>query len=230
MLARMRRPAQVRGACDPYIATMTFAMLLFLSAVTKALFTFDEDKNFIPPQRNAALQRLLAEKPKLDVYETAAVGDAADLQRMLREDPAQVSKRNELGWTPLHYAAFAGNTAAIKVLLGNGADIHARATNRFRNTPLIVATLTGQRDAAALLLDSGADILDRQANGFSVMHEASFSGNLELVRLYVERGARSTRAVTTDALRCPKRGAGNTKRWRSFSNRKARLRDQPART
>ncbi|HYH05793.1 MAG TPA: ankyrin repeat domain-containing protein [Thermoanaerobaculia bacterium] len=160
-----------------------------MSPVSAALFQFDEQKNFIPPQRNDALRRVLAEKPKLDVFETAAVGDAADLERMLRQNPTAVSTRNHLGWTPLHYAAFGGNTAAIRVLLARGADVHARAANRFRNTPLIVATLTGQVDAAKLLLDSGADVLDRQANGFSTLHEAAFSGKLELVRLYVDSGA-----------------------------------------
>jgi ankyrin repeat protein len=194
----MRHPAHVHDASGLYIRIMKFTLMLFLllastkpemSAVTKALFAVDAEKSFMPPQRNEPLQRLLAQKPKLDLYETAAVGDVADLQRMLRKDASAVSRRNQFGWTLLHYAAFAGNTATIKLLLANGADIHARAANRFRNTPLIVATLTGQREAAALLLDSGADILDRQADGFSVMHEAAFSGNLELVRLYLERGA-----------------------------------------
>lgn len=180
---------------------MTLAMLMLLmtmetekpkntmSAVTAALFAVDEHRSFIPPQRNEALQRLLAEKPKLDLFETAAVGDPAELQRLVREDRTAVSRRNNFGWTPLHYAAFAGNTAAIKVLLAAGADVHARAANRFRNTPLLVATLTRQAEAAALLLDSGADVLDRQAGGFSVLHEAAFTGKLELVRLYLDRGA-----------------------------------------
>jgi ankyrin repeat protein len=159
------------------------------SVVTAALFTVDPGKGFVAPQRNEVLQQILARKPRLDVYETAAVGSAADLQRMLQADPATLKKPNALGWTPLHYASFGGNAATIELLLASGADVHARATNRFRNTPLIVATLTRQNEAAALLLAAGGDVLDRQAGGFTALHEAALTGNLELVRLYVEKGA-----------------------------------------
>ncbi|HEX8619742.1 MAG TPA: ankyrin repeat domain-containing protein [Thermoanaerobaculia bacterium] len=173
-------------AADPKLASASAGGR---SVVTTALFTFDADAGLIPPQRNEVLQKLLARKPRLDVYETAAVGELPDLQRMLRDDPAAVKRPNALGWTPLHYAAFGGNRANIQILLAAGADVHARAANRFRNTPLIVATLTKQTAAAELLLAVGGDVLDRQAGGFSVLHEAAFTGNLDLVRLYLEKGA-----------------------------------------
>ena len=51
----------------------------------------------------------------------------------------------ELAIAEAHFAAFAGNPAAVRVLLDHGADLEKRAENRFENTPLLVSLLTGDR-------------------------------------------------------------------------------------
>src|SRR4051812_18621390 len=50
-----------------------------------------------------------------------------------------------IGWTPLHFAAFGGNLAAVRLLLDHGAAIEQPAANKFANTPLHVALLTAAR-------------------------------------------------------------------------------------
>jgi phosphohistidine phosphatase SixA len=149
-----------------------------------------DDKGFIPPARNAALQALLAQKPALSFIEACGVGDAGEVARQLRAQPAIARSARAHGWTPLHFAAFSGSAQTLALLLApSSLDIDVRATNRFRNTPLMAAMLTGQHDTAKLLLERGADALVRQAGGFSPMHEAALLGRRDLVDLLLAHGA-----------------------------------------
>ncbi|HYC88560.1 MAG TPA: ankyrin repeat domain-containing protein [Thermoanaerobaculia bacterium] len=158
-------------------------------AVQAALFILVKGEGFLPPQENEILKMVVAAKPKLDLYDAAAVGSAEQVAAMLRADKDAVRAKNQFGWTALHVAAFAGNVETARVLIDAGADIHVRAKTRFRNTPLQVALLTGQYGTAKLLLERGADPLDRQAGGFAPIHEAAFLGRADLVQLLLDHGA-----------------------------------------
>lgn len=155
-------------------------------AVTLALFA-NNGEGFTDPAKNAILHALLPHA-KLDLFETAALGTAAQLEAMLT-DPASIASRNAFGWTLLHMAAFGGNAATTELLLKKGAAIDARAGSRFRNTPLQAALLTGQYATAKILLDHGADVLIRQSKGFTPMHEAALLGRQDLVQLLLDHGA-----------------------------------------
>jgi ankyrin repeat protein len=150
-----------------------------------------DDKGFVSPDRNGALQALLAKKPRLSFIEACGVGDADEVARQLRAQPQIASRANALGWTALHFAAFSGSTRTLALLLGATPpiDLDVRASNRFRNTPLMAALLAGQLDTAKLLLDRGADALVRQAQGYSPLHEAALLGRRDLVDLLLAHGA-----------------------------------------
>ena len=65
---------------------------------------------------------------------------------------------NRPGWTPLHYAAAAGDDAIAGLLLEHGAKIDAlspRASGGY--TPLMLAAREGKEDTARFLLEHGAD-------------------------------------------------------------------------
>lgn len=177
------------------------------SAVTAALFTIVNGEGFIDPPKNEVLQAILARKPKLDIYETAALGTPEQLAAMLRDDPGALTRRNRFGWTLLHHSAFGGNAATTQLLLDRGAAVDVRADTKFRNTPLQAALLTGQYGTAKMLIEHGADVLMRQAKGFTPMHEAAILGRTDLVQLLLDHGAEvnsrsdSGRTPLSDAIR-----------------------------
>lgn len=156
------------------------------SAVTLAIFTL-VDKEFMRPPKNPLLQALLARHPKLDLWETAALGTTDDLVKALKGH--QVNEQTDVGWTPLHYAGFAGNVPNVKYLLDHGADMRIRAKTKFRNAPFMASMLTADYETIRLFLDRGADVLERQGEGSTALHEVAASGDIAMVKLLVERGA-----------------------------------------
>jgi uncharacterized protein len=157
------------------------------SAVTAALF-INKEEGFLDPAKNEILHAILALKPQLDVFETAALGTPAQLEAML-PDAASLTRRNAFGWTLLHMSAYGGNAATTEWLVKKGLDINARAGSKFRNMPLQTALLSGQYATAKILLDHGADVLVRQSKGFTPMHEAALTGKREIIQLLLDHGA-----------------------------------------
>ena len=60
------------------------------------------------------------------------------------------------GNTLLHHAAYGGNAAILRTLLGRGLDVNAR--NRLGYTPLIQAATDERIRGVRCLLDAGADV------------------------------------------------------------------------
>jgi ankyrin repeat protein len=107
----------------------------------------------------------------------------------MAKDPGYLLSYSRNGWNPLHYAAFADNADTAAALLDAGADVNARAKNKFDNTPLQVSLLTSSRNAAKVLLDRGADVNARQAEGVTALHEAAQSGDGEIIQMLLAAGA-----------------------------------------
>jgi serine/threonine-protein phosphatase 6 regulatory ankyrin repeat subunit B len=81
----------------------------------------------------------------------------------------------------------AGKTAELKALLAKGAKLEAK--NFLQATPLLWAAAVGNQEACAVLLDAGADINAAAVFG-NALSVAEMSGNQDLVRFLLERGAR----------------------------------------
>lgn len=158
------------------------------SAVAAAL-SVRKGEGFLPRRENRILDAILKANPPLNAQETAAVGTAAQVREQIAKDPGYVHGLSRVGWTPLHYAAFNDNVETAKALLDGGADVNARAKNKFDNTPLQVALLTSSRGTAKLLIERGADVNARQAEGITALHEAAQSGDVEIVKMLLAAGA-----------------------------------------
>lgn len=79
----------------------------------------------------------------------ACTAMAAELPKILANDPSLVSRKNEQGWTALHHDALAGNAAIVKILLDAGADRNARTDRGV--TPLQLAKSLGWENVVELL-------------------------------------------------------------------------------
>ena len=91
------------------------------------------------------------------------------IARRLVEQGADIHATTTLGFTPLLFAARAGDWEAVEMFLDAGADVNATATDNL--SALHVAVLRGHGDVAALLLDRGADPND-DGPGYTALHWA----------------------------------------------------------
>lgn len=133
---------------------------------------------------------LLPPDDRLTVFEAAAFGRVEALRRILRDDPAQAVAFSEDGFTALHLAVFGEQKEAARLLIERGADVDALATGSIaRVRPLGTAAFVRSAPLMRLLLDAGADVNGAGEGGFTALDSAKQSGDEELVRLLLERGA-----------------------------------------
>jgi len=126
---------------------------------------------------------------ELDVFEAAAFGDLDRLSEVCATDPELVDAVSGDGFTPLHLAAFFGQTDAVRLLLARGAAPDERGQGWMTGTPLSAAAAGGHTAIVLMLLETGADPSVQQAQGFTPLHAAAQNGDLEAVRALLEAGA-----------------------------------------
>ncbi|MFH2203291.1 MAG: ankyrin repeat domain-containing protein [Elusimicrobiota bacterium] len=103
-----------------------------------------------------------------DLYEAAAVGDAEDVRRLLRKNPA-LAKGSDIVFTrksPLHVAS---EREVVTALLEAGADINA--VDVMGLTPLHTAK---RPEIVDILIAAGADVKAQGAVGATPLHMATF--------------------------------------------------------
>jgi ankyrin repeat protein len=114
-------------------------------------------------------------------------GDVVVLENLLNAVPnfANVTEGGSR-CSPVHWAAFKGNTNVLGVLLKHGADIKKKGTN-WKISALHIA-----RDAntAEFLLLHGADLECKEVHGQTPLMWAAKSGNSEVAECLVGHGAK----------------------------------------
>jgi ankyrin repeat protein len=86
---------------------------------------------------------------------------------------------NRQGWTPLHYAAAAGDNDIVQMLLDKSADLNARSPNG--TTPIMMAARGSHILTVKLLLDAGADATLKNQQGMTAIDFARQAGNTQIV-------------------------------------------------
>jgi ankyrin repeat protein len=177
------------GAYDDYFKAVKFNDV----DVVKALLARGLDPNIIEPQRGDtgmilalredAIQvfNVLLETPGIDLEIKARNGDTALMiacykgnRRAVEALLSRGAEVNRPGWTPLHYAAAAGNNDIVKLLLDESAYIDAESPNK--TTPIMMAALGNHILTVKLLLDEGADATLRNELGLSAIDIATMYG------------------------------------------------------
>ena len=118
-------------------------------------------------------------------------------QRMVAKG-AEVNKK---GWTPLHYAASAGDVAMVKFLLDASAYIDAESPTG--DTPLMMAASRAKLEVLQLLLDEGADASLRNAAGQDAVDMALAGSNTKSAALLRNWSAASASARTSTKTSSP---------------------------
>jgi ankyrin repeat protein len=93
--------------------------------------------------------------------------------------------------TPLHVASWVRNCGLAAVLLANGADVNAAATNEDRRTPLhsAVQEYWSDRDIIDLLIEHGAAVDARDSREITPLLLAASMGNASIIPALLRHGA-----------------------------------------
>jgi ankyrin repeat protein len=118
------------------------------------------------------------------LLKASRLNDLSAAKAALDKNPKQIDSRDDNECTPLHEAARYCDAQFVEYLLSKGAKVNSRCYNQF--TPL---HLTDDPDIAKLLLKAGADLQARDAFGRTPLGDAVDDENMELVDLYLAKGA-----------------------------------------
>lgn len=152
------------------------------SAILHALYTRQ-------PEEAA---RLAGEAAALTIWEAAALGRDAEVERCLADDPATLGAAAADGHFPLGLAAFFGHPSTVRLLLARGADVGAAARNAMRVQPLHAAAASRNVEAVRAVLTGRPDVNARQQVGYTPLMGAAAAGDREMVDLLLAAGADPT--------------------------------------
>ena len=130
-------------------------------------------------QRSGLEQSLTELEFSRSACSAALIGDARRLQQILDNGSSHCA-RDSTGYTPLHYAARAGHTECVSILIRSSACIDARTAGGA--TALHRAAFTGQSAVCLLLLRARADASIQDSDGHSPLHKAAAQQHIQTVR------------------------------------------------
>ena len=120
------------------------------------------------------------------LFRSIADGDLEEFSRHLN-DGVHHSSRNELGETPLYFAAEKGETEMAKLLIATGADAKALTPNG--ETVLHAAAMIESSALMTVLIEAGADANAANRDGETPLHWAALTGTFLAVKALADAGA-----------------------------------------
>ena len=114
-------------------------------------------------------------------------GDNEAAETLLRNHPDLAFSTNIVGDTPLHEAAYYGQSETVKLLLADKADV--RIKNMYGETPLFGSAMNGHLNVTELLLKSGAEANIKNEEGETPFYRAAADGFNSTVKLLLANNA-----------------------------------------
>ena len=114
-----------------------------------------------------------------DLFQAVKQGDLAAVNSVLDRDPDLLQARDPGGLSAVLLAAYYGRKEVLNDLLGRGPRL-----------TVFEAAAAQHLAVAEVLTENGADVNVPSAGGSTALHRAAQNGQLSLVRLLLEHGAR----------------------------------------
>lgn len=122
-----------------------------------------------------------------DLHAAARSGDLIAVQSILISNPLSVNSRDKHSRTPLHLAAFSGQTEVVSYLCKNKADVGASAMDDM--AAIHFAAQKGHLEVVWALVSAGASFKAATRKGMTPLHFAAQGSHLELVKYLAKKGA-----------------------------------------
>lgn len=124
-----------------------------------------------------------------DIFNWCREGETLQVRIWLDDPKNDLNQGDDHGFSPLHWACFAGRTNIADMLLNRGARINV--TNMGDDTPLHLAASHGHTACVSLLLKNQADVNALNEHGNTPLHYACFWGNQGAAEELLANGAQA---------------------------------------
>ncbi|KAK7407062.1 hypothetical protein VNO78_08702 [Psophocarpus tetragonolobus] len=122
-----------------------------------------------------------------ELHTAARSGDLIAVQSILASNPLAVNYRDKHSRTPLHLAAFSGQTEVVTYLCKHKADVGASAMDDM--AAIHFASQKGHVEVVRALLSAGASLKAATRKGLTSLHYAVQGSHLELIKYLTKKGA-----------------------------------------
>ncbi|PQQ13327.1 tankyrase-1 [Prunus yedoensis var. nudiflora] len=122
-----------------------------------------------------------------NLHTAARSGDLTAVQSILSSNPLTVNSRDKHSRTPLHLAAWSGQTEVVNFLCSHKADVGAAAMDDMG--AIHFAAQKGHLEVVRTLLLSGASVKAYTRKGLTPLHYAVQGAHVELIKYLVKKGA-----------------------------------------
>lgn len=140
---------------------------------------------------------LAARGEQLDIWDACTVGEIDVVRSWIIGKVQTVNECSQDGFLPLCLAAAFGHAEIVETLIEAGANPNLRSKALGRVAPLDSAIYSRNARIADCLLRAGADPNSPQDGGFCPLHGAAQHGDVALIQLLRQFGAK-TNAVTDE--------------------------------